>query len=239
RALIGRGGRRGEAHLAESPPTPGGRRERRDRRQEGLCIPGTGCRLPKLVGTDLSGCADWKVGVSVVEADTNEEAALSSVGVEIAGRIALTAHLDATRPTLRIVRILDHPLGGAVRGLLPAAGDAVRERRGLRALSGTGIARCHLVTRRVRATGDGCPAAHTGRAGISRRAGIAVVARRAVRRGRVRALPRVVATVDTARVAVVAGGGRARGGGGQGKERWRRQVRRRGVGRVQGVHGER
>src|SRR5207249_6452117 len=135
-----------------------------------------------------------------VEAGTNEEGALPGVGVEIAGRIALTAHLDAPRPALRIVRILDHPLDGAVRGLLPATGAAGRERCGLRTLSGTGIARCHLLTRRVRAAGDDRPAAHAGHAGIIRRAGIAVVARRGVGRGRVRALPRVVATVDGARV---------------------------------------
>src|SRR5262249_8033747 len=182
----------------------------------------------------LTGRTDWEVGVSVVDADTNEEGALPGGGVEIAGRIALTAHLDATRPALRIARILDHPLRAAVRGLLPPTGHAVRERGGLRALSGAGIARCDLVTRRVRATGDGRPAAHAGRASIVRRAGIPVVARRAIERGRMRALPCVLATVYGARVAVVAGGGRARGGGGQGEEHRRRPVRRRRVDRGQG-----
>src|SRR5437016_3077729 len=111
----------------------------------------------------------------------------------------------------------------------------------MNALPGTGIAQRQLVARGVGTAADGCPTARASRAGVVGRAGAAVVARRPVRHGRMRAFARPVATVDGAGIAVIAGSGRARGGGcrnGQGGDRRRRENRRGSRDRVFGVDRE-
>src|SRR5262249_16838579 len=129
-------------------------REGADRSEQRLAARGPRARTLELVGAERPGLATRQVQIVVVEADADAERALRAVEVEVAALVALLTNLLIAGPALRVVRVLDHPLGGAVGRLLAAASDAARERGRRDTLAATGVAQRTSVAGRVRAAHD-------------------------------------------------------------------------------------
>src|SRR5262249_50928403 len=137
--------------------------------------------------------------------------ALRAVEVEVAALVALLTNLLIAGPALRVVRVLDHPLGGAVGRLLAAASDAARERGRRDTLAATGVAQRTSVAGRVRAAHDRSADTDARHARVAGGARIVVIAAGAVACGGVDAATLRAASIDGTRVAVVTASGAAGG----------------------------